>query len=704
MSAKPKDHRPKIIHFSISLDGLNIAAKKDILWPCHAFSISIPHQKKSELNVFEETVLKLTEIEVGNTDKIAGTACLEKDLVLFIQNRLKHLDLVDNRYSLSAEGKQLLESWSNNSDENIEYVAATIFVDLNEGEFLPYVHAGNLQYQPIKKIKDVSVKFNQGTTGKTDYVWSELITPRKDSYWKKTPSPNDIIKIIRKFKARHKQHALLNSSTDQYPPPLPIAKAISVQEEPELVYLHCKALIQTGNTDLLVTNGCGLGFSKSFAVYLIKQNWEWVTKLKKGGVIQEQEQSKNHSKVSNRSWKYPHVTGSFCGPKGIDGLLGRLDNLIESGYKEKDYIRNSQSIASKLYSALEWTLSCVVSDHPVAKWEEIFKSQSYEENEKLLCQFADKIGLLVPKTNQSILQVKAGAIRQIEHGKVELQPLLAMAIAGAIMKSSHPFHKLVANHAGFLELVSQLKKLRDSVAHGKVDDFKADTETLKGITEKLKEVIITLLPSIASELKQDNTNLSSPKDDVNQERLKADFKLEEALGIAFVYEMADSIKEQLTRVEMMLDQYSDEQSIEVINCLASVMQLALAEVIAEHEPLAQNEGDTKDTAINRIVESGFYSSPDAIPKEISTVRKDRIDKAVQGSGPTLGANLLAIFLLDLKDELTHLKDSDSAFIEFIAKLIKLRGHGNERHNVSQSDLESLKKKVFKAIKIIEEIF
>lgn len=45
MSAKPKDHRPKIISFPTVLDGVNIAARQSILWPCHAFSISIPQKK-----------------------------------------------------------------------------------------------------------------------------------------------------------------------------------------------------------------------------------------------------------------------------------------------------------------------------------------------------------------------------------------------------------------------------------------------------------------------------------------------------------------------------------------------------------------------------------------------------------------------------------------------------------------------------------
>ena len=86
---RAKDHRPKVISFRTILDGLNIAARQDILWPCHAFKISIPQPKKSRLNVFEEMVLKLTAFESGDTGNIAQLMCMEQELVAFIQKLLK---------------------------------------------------------------------------------------------------------------------------------------------------------------------------------------------------------------------------------------------------------------------------------------------------------------------------------------------------------------------------------------------------------------------------------------------------------------------------------------------------------------------------------------------------------------------------------------------------------------------------------------
>lgn len=43
-----KDHRPKVISFHTALDGLNIAARQSVLWPCHAFNISIPQEERPQ--------------------------------------------------------------------------------------------------------------------------------------------------------------------------------------------------------------------------------------------------------------------------------------------------------------------------------------------------------------------------------------------------------------------------------------------------------------------------------------------------------------------------------------------------------------------------------------------------------------------------------------------------------------------------------
>lgn len=714
-----KDHRPKVISFRTALDGLNIAARQSVLWPCHAFNISIPQKKKSGLNVFEETVLKITEIESGDTEKIALLTCLEKELVAFIQNRLNQLGLLNDRYELTQQGQELLDEWQNKSDGNLEYIVATVFLDLLSGKLLPYVSTEQLNY---KKIENLYSKENPQKKGEfehyvnffinpTDEKWirSIQIRPAKDSCWKAVPDSNDIIRAIREFKKKYKRHALLNQGIDQYPPPVPMAEAISLHDNPELVYLHCNVLIQIGNSDLLVTDGCGFGFSESFANYLTSQDWQWVIDLKKKGIVDGfavEKKDTNYSKEDQ--WIYPSITRLFRHPKyGINSALEKLNASTKTEHEEREYVFNRQQIGSKLYSSVEYSLALVVAEYPVPEWEQIFIGQNYENNERLLYGFSKKIGLSLTPKNKQLLQVKAGAIRTIKDGKVKLQPLLAIAIAGAATKyPSHPVHDLAKNHSGFLDFAQSLKKLRDPVSHGDISDYKKDTEQLKEDVIRTVGVIMTLLPAISSELSESNQSYDIERD-INQERLKAETQLDDFFGLSFVCEMEKGLKEQLIRIECMFTQPSDDlMTVEVLKALAAAMQTSIQQKLRDQRTIGtSNSEDIKEIAISKIIETGFYETRNEIPKSISTVRSEFIKKSIGGYGASLGADLLGLIFIASNNEVRYLYQTDPHIIRFTADLLSKRGDGNTLSAVlSRDDMESLKNNVFKAIKIITEVF
>lgn len=709
MSSKLKDHRPKIISFHQTLDGLNIAAKQDILWPCHAFSISIPKKKQSRLNIFEETVLKITEIESGDTEKIALLICLEKELVAFIQNRLNHLGLLNDRYELSEIGQELLNEWQNKSDGNLEYTVGTVFIDLLSGKLLPYVSTDQLSYKKISRIGDSGfIDFLINPTNEKSRVSARQIRPAKDSFWKTVPDSNDVIRAIREFKKKYRRYALLNQAIDQYPPPVPMAEAISLHENPELVYLHCNVLIQIGNSDLLVTDGCGFGFSESFANYLTSQDWQWVIDLKKKGIIDRlnpdasNEEAENKSSVADGLKKYPLITRPLR--RAQEHLSDAEKIKIDSSDDEQEFVRLTGLAVVALYEAIEWALRFVVSDNPVTHWERLFSSQSYRENDKILCSFATKIGFDVSDSVKALLQVQPGKIRAIDRGVSEMQPLLALAIAGAINDPKHPLNNLAIEDSRCLSFINILKEVRDPVSHGNSTDVELSLETLEGYRDRTTRLIHSLILDITDDT---YTAKTKQKRDIDQVRLKARIELDKLLGLGFVQAVSPSLREELVKVTILSQRETldNEQLQRYINLLASIMQLSLFEVTKDRRSSVENRTNLRDEAIEKIVQSKFYPTPDVIPEQISTVNTKRLYRTVQGSSTTLGAHLLAVFLLGSKSELIQLQKSDPAFIDFVADLIRLRGHGNKQQSdFSQDDMESLKKNVFKAINIIAEVF
>jgi hypothetical protein len=709
MSAKPKDHRPKVISFRTALDGLNIAARQSVLWPCHAFNISIPQKKKSGLNVFEETVLKITEIESDDTEKIALLTCLEKELVAFIQNRLNQLGLLNDRYELSEHGQELLNEWQNKSDGNLEYTVATVFVDLLSGKLLPYVSTEQLIYKKISRIGDNGfIDFLINPTNEKSRVNARQIRPAKDSFWKTVPDSNDIIRAIREFKKKYKRHALLNQGVDQYPPPVPMAEAISLHENPELVYLHCNVLIQIGNSDLLVTDGCGFGFSESFANYLTSQEWKWVIDLKNKGVIDKlspdpsNEEAEDESSAADGLKKYPRIARPLRRAQEYLSDAEKID--IDSSNDEQEFARLTGLAVVALYEAIEWALRFVVSYNPVTHWEHLFSSQSYRENDKILRSFAAKIGFDVSDSVKALLQVKPGKIRAVDRGVSEMQPLLALAIAGAINDPNHPIHHLAIEDSGCLSFINALKEVRDPVSHGSSIDVELSADTLEGYRDRTVRLIRALIPDITQDVYTSKTKADR---DIDQIRLKARIDLDKSLGLGFVQAVSPSLREELIKVTILSQRpvLDNEQLQHYINLLASIMQLSLFEVAKDRRSSVKNRTNLRDEAIERIVQSGFFHAPDIIPKQISTVNAKRLYRAVQGSSTTLGAHLLAVFLLGSESELIQLQKSNPAFVDFVANLIRLRGHGNkQKSDFSRDDMTSLKNNVFKAIKIITEVF
>ena len=709
MSAKPKDHRPKVISFRTALDGLNIAARQSVLWPCHAFNISIPQKKKSGLNVFEETVLKITEIESGDTEKIALLTCLEKELVAFIQNRLNQLGLLNDRYELSEHGQELLNEWQNKSDGNLEYTVATVFVDLLSGKLLPYVSTEQLSYKKISRIGDNGfIDFLINPTNEKSRVSARQIRPAKDSFWKAVPDSNDIIRAIREFKKKYKRHALLNQGVDQYPPPVPMAEAISLHENPELVYLHCNVLIQIGNSDLLVTDGCGFGFSESFANYLTSQDWKWVIDLKNKGVIdrlnsnQSNEEAEDESSAADGLKNYPRIARPL---RRAQEYLSDAEKIeVDSSNDEQEFARLTGLAVVALYEAIEWALRFVVSDNPVTHWERLFSSQSYRENDKILRSFATKIGFDVSDSVKALLQVKPGKIRAVDRGVSEMQPLLALAIAGAINDPNHPLNHLAIEDSGCLSFINALKEVRDPVSHGSSTDVELSPETLEGYRDRTTRLIQSLIPDITEDA---YTAKTKQERDIDQIRLKARIELDKSLGLGFVQAVSPSLREELVKVTILSQRTTldNEQLQRYINLLASIMQLSLLEVAKDRRKIVKNRNKLRDEAIEKIVQSGLVPASDAIPVQISTVNADRLYRATQGSSTTLGAQLLALCLLASEGELLVLKRCFPNCFELIAKLIKLRGHGNHhQHDFTRENLESLKINVFKLVKIIMEVF
>jgi hypothetical protein len=99
-------------------------------------------------------------------------------------------------------------------------------------------------------------------------------------------------------------------------------------------------------------------------------------------------------------------------------------------------------------------------------------------------------------------------------------------------------------------------------------------------------------------------------------------------------------------------------------------------------------------AQRRALEAGLLRAGEVLPDAIRTVRQRRIEEALQGLSPSLGANVLALLVRSRLEWLQRLAKASPAFLEQASRLLDLRGHGNRPVLMSGAQALGLKDAVF----------
>ena len=70
---------PKILDNQNPIPGIEVSSMHSILWPCNAVKVTLPVVKEREMNVLEETVLRLIATGMAEPEIISEATCLEED-------------------------------------------------------------------------------------------------------------------------------------------------------------------------------------------------------------------------------------------------------------------------------------------------------------------------------------------------------------------------------------------------------------------------------------------------------------------------------------------------------------------------------------------------------------------------------------------------------------------------------------------------
>jgi len=114
--------------------------------------------------------------------------------------------------------------------------------------------------------------------------------------------------------------------------------------------------------------------------------------------------------------------------------------------------------------------------------------------------------------------------------------------------------------------------------------------------------------------------------------------------------------------------------------------------------------DASDAQLIGMAESKAVEAKlcEALPASLRTVKTLAVRQTLQGASQSLGACVLAWLLVTDADALAQFQEAQPTFMDDMANLIALRGHGNEPRYLPRNDIERLRKAAFTTIRTLME--
>jgi len=460
----------KIVSYRQNISGIDIAAQRAILWPCLAFNVTVPIQKEKDLNIFEETVLKMIDVETNETEKLSELLSLKPQLIEFIKSRLVELNLITDRFELTVYGLELIEHFD--KEEN-EYEVVTLFVNMVSGELFPVI-VENLEFIRDYNINRTQVTFNIGTSGNPREIRAKKIRYSFE-HKNKILSNEDVIKTVNSFRKLYNRFSSVVGSKIKLPKFAKKMGRMTINQKPEEIYMHCKVIIPKGNSDFLVTDPFGFDFSTQLTKNIQNEDND--------GFLKELRDKAESMVMKENNQKSDNEDDQWCEGLFSIEILNRYrtlkrhlkkveDNYLKSKEKidsaddEKRIKDNQSRMIQSLYEVMESVLKQIEKDYPGdISYKEIFSSQSSKINQQMLEKFAIKVGFTVPET-KSFLHLQPNTVNSLNNGMVRPELMVALGLSKANEDLTHPFYTLAKNVPYFFDFIKKLQEYRNSVAHG----------------------------------------------------------------------------------------------------------------------------------------------------------------------------------------------------------------------------------------------
>ena len=657
---------------------------------CWELNIPVPDFQERELNIFQESVLRLMQLRPCEADRLAEILCMPKEFVRMVLTQLNDLGYLKNNVSVTAEGEAALARDRARS-EAVRYIQGRVFRPLGSDFWMPYVQTGDIQttFEEVERYSQEELTIAVGTAGRRRQRRGDCIRGRQKpepGRGKRTPPaliPQELLRtILLRF-----NRIMENQGREA----IPLRSDYAIEcSHGQNVYFHVKGVVPEGNVDQRLLSD---GFVRSvdrLREHIRATAPESFRKIGDKALTAREEQEERREAVWDT--RYPEVSEWWM------TLARQVQSDRDSGNRDerRETRFDGQRRIHKCYSLLEWAFCSYLRRNPLPKEKEQFLcANGSMENERFLLEMAEGLGLRGTSESHMLFdrvdQVRIDTFRR--KGEPTLQLMFPLSMLEAAGNQQSTLHDLFREQPDLLHFLAVLYGARGNSSHQAASELR--DRSIPDPWPRTRQIVRLILPDLRIETAAGGT--SGGPGDVSNRRLQAQLDLEDKIGSTLYYMLDAPVKEELLKL-FGRDKGKGLSGISCSDYILSLSKIMERVLLLYVKGLRPQKGERKQEAIRTIDER--YRTE--VPQNLQSVKARMYTKAAENrDGSTLGAYLLRA--LSGGPELRVRPWIEEGILPFVSRLIELRGHGNRVDlTLSLDELEELKEKTLKLIRKLGE--
>lgn len=708
--------------------------KKQILLPLIAHKVLVPYPKERQLNLFQETILKLFRSGAKSPSYIAERLLLHEELVLHIIRELKSKTLIDASCLVTPFGMKVLEDQADPFELRIGYVFYDLFL---EDYWDVFLFNGQLTRVPSNS-GELYRSYDMGGVAHHDWYKALVLSAGLEDAELKVPRTEDVLRVCirhqsRMRRVRSREQTEVDTDQPRLPPNLEKVKYLG-ESIPLLAASYIFIPNDLGSTPYWqVCHPFGGGSSRKLRerLDLLKEEPRYAELKKEILHLTEEAYRVTESERSVRETDLEREAGAYLTGIFGEGIakhaelhrqLVRLYGLSKPlSAMSVQMGRNYDTVQSKIRDYIDAVYQLMAEvlytlKNPYMDYFRIeYLTQHPSRNGDILGEMARKTGFRDRQDGTvfpRMLSVKKGAVLHAD-GSKELKSLLAVNLLMANEVEEHPFAKLAGRVPQFIVFLDDLKQKRNSVSHSTEGSYLYDQVEI--MFPRVMYLISILFDGLQFNYVRDN------KDEITFSEGDLDIMVAEADKKLYLW--SESAAENA--VGLLLREYGRVRKATVdalfamklgkgnfyVSCsrvMEAVLDLWGRQVL---DPMAaeQIKLDMKANLgylADKLHPLGFRLEVSGLPESFTGVSPVKIKAFHNFERMELSPKLYAVLFSSVQSSIAFLEDAGKELpdlIEFVAELGVRRGHGNLPSGSAEEE-EAVLQRLLETVKSLLSLF